>query len=338
MKLPIKLQKQIIDFLGSLPIIYNGDGQLGLIYEAGLDQELQNQIPVGKPLSQFLPIFVRLLTDYGKLNDGRYALESFLEVTKNHIGQDKRAYCDALLQAVFNFRQEQHSVSRGVIEIIRLSNSFSCFKRYRLEFFIFVIAIVFIGISWYSRLLNHPIILLNEQFDDNKQEWNIGYPENWSAIFAQGQYVISSKQDSCSSSSWISEIDMPNNLSVELTSSWKAGVNNTVYGFFIGVNQKYYAFLLTGQGDAYIGQHIYNGGGLKFITMPSQNRKFPSDGTISNIQRVTVLNNTFEYTVNGKFVGRVSDKIGIDKTNWHVAIMFCGKQRIAFDQLRVMGQ
>ncbi len=100
MKFSSTLQREIIDFLKSLPNIHDADSQRALIYHAGLESELQEQIPFGKPSAQFVPILVATLIKYGKLNDERYAIEAILQAAKDHVGSDKKFYCDKLIQKV----------------------------------------------------------------------------------------------------------------------------------------------------------------------------------------------------------------------------------------------
>ncbi len=68
MELPVTLQNKIIDFLMSLPNIQDGDSQRALIYQGGLDPKLQAQIPFGKPLAQFVPFLVSILTHFKDLS------------------------------------------------------------------------------------------------------------------------------------------------------------------------------------------------------------------------------------------------------------------------------
>lgn len=84
------LEKKIADFLSSLPIIHNADGQRALILSAGLDPHLQNLIKIGIPVAEFVPSLVATLFNYGMLDDGRYAIEAVLEATKNYIGYDRK--------------------------------------------------------------------------------------------------------------------------------------------------------------------------------------------------------------------------------------------------------
>jgi hypothetical protein len=62
-----------------------------------LSRELQQQIIFGEP-SHFLQLLVSALIKYGKLKDGRNALEAVLVSAKDYVGRDKRAYCESLLQ------------------------------------------------------------------------------------------------------------------------------------------------------------------------------------------------------------------------------------------------
>ncbi|MDY0093264.1 MAG: HAD hydrolase-like protein [Candidatus Vecturithrix sp.] len=100
MRLPIELQKEIIEFFESLPGIDNENGQKALILKAGLDSQLEKQIDFGKPLAQFIPLLILTLLNYGTLEDGRNALKAVLLASKDLIGPDKRAICDALIKRI----------------------------------------------------------------------------------------------------------------------------------------------------------------------------------------------------------------------------------------------
>ena len=92
------LQDNVINYLKSLPNAHNSDGQRAMLYQAGLDRALQEQIPYHLPPAQFFPLLVSILVEYGKLESGQYALIAVLEASKNYIGDDKKAYCDKLLE------------------------------------------------------------------------------------------------------------------------------------------------------------------------------------------------------------------------------------------------
>ncbi len=98
MKLPPELQTQIVDFLISLPIIRDSDGQQAFVDSAGLDSKLYAQISIGKSPNTFIRNLVTTLIRFGQLDDGRNALEAILEAAKNYVGQDRRVYCDTLIE------------------------------------------------------------------------------------------------------------------------------------------------------------------------------------------------------------------------------------------------
>lgn len=106
MDLPLALNQKIIDFLSSLPNIHDSESQRALLLQAGLDSQLQAQIPVGKPPAQFIPSLISILLSYGKLNDTQYALEAVLKASKNYIGQDRQTYCESLLDEFRSYQRD----------------------------------------------------------------------------------------------------------------------------------------------------------------------------------------------------------------------------------------
>lgn len=96
-RLPSLLQQKIIEFFISLPTIHDSDAQRSLLLHAGVDAQLQAQIPFGKPPVQFAPLLLSKLLEYGNLADGEYAIVTVLETTKAYIGLDKQEYCDILI-------------------------------------------------------------------------------------------------------------------------------------------------------------------------------------------------------------------------------------------------
>ncbi len=97
-QLPVTLQNKIIEFLASVPGIHDSSAQQAFIYSAGLDTQLQRQISFGGAPAQFFKLLVQIAWDYGKLRDGRDALEAVLETTKGSVGGDRRRYCDSLIE------------------------------------------------------------------------------------------------------------------------------------------------------------------------------------------------------------------------------------------------
>ena len=121
MKLPLELQNKIINFLNSLPNLYDTNGRKAFIYSVGLDSQLIGPLPFDEPIAQFVPLLVSILLDYGKLANGRYPLEAVLEATKNYIGLDKRIESDFLINGLYEhiqvFPQQIDASTYPVIDV-----------------------------------------------------------------------------------------------------------------------------------------------------------------------------------------------------------------------------
>ena len=96
-RLPKELHRKIVEFLTNLPNILDPNWQRSLVYSAGFDAGLEQQILVAGPPAQFVQILVNTLSQYGKLADGRNALAALLEAAKGQVGLDKRAECERLM-------------------------------------------------------------------------------------------------------------------------------------------------------------------------------------------------------------------------------------------------
>lgn len=107
MELPIELNRNIVNFLTSLSYIYDSKGQLAFINSATLDPQLKSNIKFPGSSREFVDLLVPQLVEYGKLADGRYALEAILEAAKGHVGQDKRNFCDQLIQEYKDFEKNK---------------------------------------------------------------------------------------------------------------------------------------------------------------------------------------------------------------------------------------
>lgn len=107
-KLPMLLQRKIVDFLISIPIVDNDDGQRALIYRVGLDFRLQQQIKFGAPPEQFVQSIICILGRYGMLEDGRDALEAILESAKSYVGKDRQLESDRLIEELRTIKDIQN--------------------------------------------------------------------------------------------------------------------------------------------------------------------------------------------------------------------------------------
>ena len=98
MKLPRELSNKIIEFFVSLPNVNIIQSRRALLYSAGLDERLIQQINFSESPTQFFQLLVPTLISYGSLDDGRNALEAVLEASKAIIGRNRQADCEALIQ------------------------------------------------------------------------------------------------------------------------------------------------------------------------------------------------------------------------------------------------
>lgn len=109
MELSIKLRRDIVTFLSSLPSIHEPEVRQTIAYRAGLDSSLLNQISFDGPSAEFSELLVSKLIQYGTLEDGRKALEAFLESAKESVGKDRKEHCDKLIQKLQTTEGEQSS-------------------------------------------------------------------------------------------------------------------------------------------------------------------------------------------------------------------------------------
>ncbi len=112
MELPVELQQKIVEFLKSAPNIHDSGTQRSIIYNAGLDARLQDQIQFSGSAEQFVSLLVPLLCDYGRLEDGRTALVAVLRSARDGVGRDKQAYCDLLIRDVQAIAPDEAEVVR----------------------------------------------------------------------------------------------------------------------------------------------------------------------------------------------------------------------------------
>ncbi len=97
---PGQLNKAIADFLTSIPNMNDAGMYRTLLYSAGLDQALLNQISFSGPPVQFVYMLISTLSAYGALEDGRNALAAILQSAQNYVGPDRKAECERLIQAI----------------------------------------------------------------------------------------------------------------------------------------------------------------------------------------------------------------------------------------------
>ncbi|MCP4405731.1 MAG: AAA family ATPase [bacterium] len=123
LKIPRTLQKDIIDFLISIPTISDSMGRQAFLRTGVLDTRLYNQLNLSGPPMQFVQLLVPALYQYGTLEDGRHALIAVLEAARDYVGLDKREYCNELIRKL-------DSVLHGEGQQPQAASYFATFKRF----------------------------------------------------------------------------------------------------------------------------------------------------------------------------------------------------------------
>jgi hypothetical protein len=93
----ISIRQDIAEFLESALTLHNETSRQALIYQAGLDKNLQNQIDFAGSTNQFIQMLIPILINYGKLTDGRDAIVAVLEAIKKNVGTERRETCETLI-------------------------------------------------------------------------------------------------------------------------------------------------------------------------------------------------------------------------------------------------
>lgn len=94
----MNIAKEIAQFLTTLPNIGNPAARRALMYQAGLDERLINQLDFEGDAYSFCHNAIAKLVKYGKLENGRDALDAVLQAAQAGVGRDKQAECEQLQQ------------------------------------------------------------------------------------------------------------------------------------------------------------------------------------------------------------------------------------------------
>ncbi len=98
MDLSVQLRRQIIHFFMSFPNIHDPNTPRALIQGANLDPQLLSQISFTGAPGQFFQLLLPTLLQYGKLRDGRPALQAVLEASRDFLGPDGVQACHHLIR------------------------------------------------------------------------------------------------------------------------------------------------------------------------------------------------------------------------------------------------
>lgn len=94
----MNLINDIAQFFAALPSIGNSAARRALMYQAGLDERLINQLDFEGDAYSFCHNAIAKLAKYGKLENGRDALDAVLQAAQAGVGRDKQAECEQLRQ------------------------------------------------------------------------------------------------------------------------------------------------------------------------------------------------------------------------------------------------
>jgi hypothetical protein len=199
---------------------------------------------------------------------------------------------------------------------------------------------IFVLLSQLAIAADNELFL--ENFDNDRWGWSIVKDgKSFDACFDEGKYLIENKaEDGCVVEMITLPYSLPENFEIELISLWKAGREDAEYGLAIGVDSaNYYLFGISGNGKA--GAQLVLDGERQEPNLldMKQGKALQGDGSTENLQKVEVQGNFFSYYVNDKYIGRIKNKeIFVDHENLRIAVLVCSKQKIAFDQLSILGR
>jgi hypothetical protein len=175
-------------------------------------------------------------------------------------------------------------------------------------------------------------VLLHETFDDDSRGWpDTRGGDSHDAYYDNGTYAVRTKNEFTSLEVISPGFPRPQRFDLELTATWKDGVDNSRYGLVLGVDRStYYSFAVSGNGQATIAQHIDNQPGPQVMpwTLDSARR---GNGMASNLLKVEVRGDDLTYFVNGIRLAEVRNSLIKDR--WSVGVMVQDRQRVTFDDL-----
>jgi len=201
MSLSNELKYEISEFLKSIPNIQDPSSQRALIYNSGLDDDLKNQIEIGRSTAHFVTFLIEALVSYGTLKDGREALEAVLETGKSYVGQDRKIYCETLIHAIRNSKAN-HSVHSSQYKPINHKdkrtgnkwpkNSYVTLALWGIGIIIFFVVVNnFSGNRTPQSMLKDTNLLINGDFS---QHWSTGWEKGLEYPPSQGNIVVSNIQ------------------------------------------------------------------------------------------------------------------------------------------------
>jgi hypothetical protein len=145
---------------------------------------------------------------------------------------------------------------------------------------------------------------------------------------------MQSKNDECHWAGITPSFDRPQNFYIELVSTGKSKADAQGFGLAVGNDRdNAYNFLVGGNGQAKV--DLYKNGEFQPALIPWKDvAAGKASATIVSRQKIEARGDILRYFVNDEYVGEIKNEF--EMKDWFLGLAVCGKQTVAFDQLRLI--
>jgi len=188
------------------------------------------------------------------------------------------------------------------------------------------IAGVFISLWVITR---KPKEKFTESFSDNKAGWGLYETFDYKRTINPGAYIFETGIDNYCYWDYV-PVDLPAKYTIEAKSTWLEGVFDEYSIILTETNTDYACFQLNSEGKYSYAQHQ----GTKWTISNTWKSKLANtgDGKTSNIQKIIVKNNDFEYYINDQLAESGTMKpLAVRNVGFRV----CSKQIIALNYIKI---
>lgn len=180
--------------------------------------------------------------------------------------------------------------------------------------------------------------LLSDSFYSNDNSWKL-WPngEFYITDIRSGTFVMETKNELNSSEFMGRSVSLPDSFEIQVTTTWKSGVDDRSYGIALGSEpQNRYNFGVSGNGWSFVSGYKDNQVIDPAPMAWKSGTAIIGDGYKQNILKVKVKGSTCDFFVNNLFVGTVTIPISHDRLK--VGFFVENKQQVTFDDLKITGQ
>jgi hypothetical protein len=178
-------------------------------------------------------------------------------------------------------------------------------------------------------------VIFSDSFYGNDNSWAM-WPsgEYYINAIEGGVYMMETKNNLNSAEFPGKFTALPQNFDIEVTTTWKKGVDNYAYGLTMGTDpQNRFNFGLSGNGWSYVSGYN-NNQVIEPFPMPwTASTCLIGNGTTQNVIRVQVRGTRCEYYINNLYVGQVT--ISLPRDRMRFGFFVENMQRVHFDDLKV---